>query len=229
MVDSAIVADSVIGAAAVVDAVEAIVVDLVVVADAAEEEATMILQDFADGVDEEVLTVDVVVVVDAAEAVTAVDLEIETVFEAVEVAVVDPIVEDVAASIAVGAADPIVEAPVDAVGDTVAAADLAIAVVDLDEADMDVMMVMDSRPDMGAIIKTTEQTSSHMILIINTMIHSHVVMVTNHMIQDRTDRNHTVMMVINLVDTDKIRDGYKYIQGIRVGTIAKFFYQYLWL
>ena len=216
MVDSAIVADSVIGAAAVVDAVETIVVDLVVVADAVEEEATMIRQDFADGVDEEVLTGDVVVAVDAAEAVIAVDLVIGTVFEAVEEAVADLIVGDVVASIAVGAADPIAEAPVDAVEDTAAAADLAI--VDLDVADMDAMMVMDSRPDMGAIIKTTEPMSSHMILIINTMIHNHVVMVTNHMIQDRTDRNHMVMMVIKLADTDKIRNGYKFIYEEFKGT-----------
>ena len=155
-VDSATVVDLVIEAAAVVDAVEMIEVDLEAVVVAADEEATMIHPDFADGVDEEVLTVGVVVVVDVAEAVIAVDLEIGTVIEAVEEAAVDPIVEDAVASIAVAAADLIVVATVDGV-DTATAVDLAIVAVDhLDEVDMDAMMVMDNRPDMGATIKTTE-------------------------------------------------------------------------
>ena len=208
-VDSATVVDLVIEAAAVVDAVEMIEVDLEAVVDAADEEATMIRQDFADGVDEEVLTVGVVVVVDVAEAVIAVDLEIGTVIEAVAEAAVW-IVADAVALIAVAEGDPIVVATVDVVDSIMIVADSAIVVVDLDEADMDhVMMDMDSRPDMGAtIIKMIELTNNLMILIINMMILNHVVMASRcHMTRDRTVKNLMVTTDINLADMDKIRNG----------------------
>ena len=65
-----------------------------------------------------------------------------------------------------------------------------------------------------------------MILIISMTIHNHVDMVANHMIQDRTDRNLMVMMDINQVDTDKIRNGYDFL---RVKCLVKFLHQYLWL
>ena len=189
----------------------------------------MILLDSADVVDEVVLTVDVVVV-DAAEAVIAVDLEIETDTEVVVEAVVW-IVADVGALIAVAEADPIVVATVDVVDSIVIVADSAIVVVDLVEADMDhVMMDMDSRPDMGAtIIKTIEQTNNLMILIINMMILNHVVMVTrSHMTRDHLE-NLMAMTDINLVATDKIRNGYDSISILRVGFSTLFLYQYLWL
>ena len=210
VVDSAIVVDLVIAVAVVVDAVETIVADLEAMVDAADEEATMILPDFADVVVEVVLTVDVEVV-DAVEAVIAVDLEIVTVIEAVVEAAVW-IVVAVVALIVVAVADPIVEVTADVVDSTMIAADLAIVAEDLVEEDMDhVMMDMDSRPDMGAIIiKMTEQTNNLMILIINMMILNHVVMVTRpHMIRDLME-NLTEMTDINLADTDKIRNGYNF-------------------
>ena len=185
------------------------------VVDAADEEATMILLGFADVVDEAVLTVDVVVA-DVAVAVIAVDLEIGTVIEAVVEAAVWT-VADVVALIAVVVADLIVVATVDVVDSIMIVVDSAIVVVDLDEADMDhVMMDMDSRPDMGAtIIKMIEQTNNLMILIINMMILNHVVMVTRrHMTRDLME-NLMEMMDINLVDTDKIRNGYNFY--LRVG------------
>ena len=227
VVDSAIVVDLVIVAAVVVDAVEMIVADLEAVVDAADEEATMILLGFADVVDEVVLTVDVVVA-DVAVAVIAVDLEIGTVIEAVVEAAVW-IVADVVALIAVAVADLIVVATVDVVDSIMIVADSAIVVVDLDEADMDhVMMDMDSRPDMGAtIIKMIELTNNLMILIISMMILNHVVMVTGrHMTRDRMDQNLMAMTDINLADTDKIRNGYKfYFKGI----VVNFSHQDLWL
>ena len=218
VVDSAIVVDLVIVAAVVEDAVEMIVADLEAVVDAADEEATMILLGFADVVDEVVLTVDVVVA-DVAVAVIAVDLEIGTVIEAVVEAAVW-IVADAVALIAVAEGDPIVVATVDVVDSIMIVADSAIVVVDLDEADMDhVMMDMDSRPDMGAtIIKMIEQTNNLMILIINMMILNHVVMASRcHMTRDRMVKNLMVTTDINLADTDKIRNGYKfYFKGIVV-------------
>ena len=210
VVDSAIVVDLVIAAAVVVDAVAMIVADLEAVVDAEDEEAIMILLDFADGVDEVVLTVDVVAV-DAVEAVIVVDLEIGMAIEAVVEAAVW-IVADVVALIAVAVADPIVVATVDVVDSIMIVADSAIVVVDLVEADMDHgMMDMDSRPDMeDTTTKMIEQTNNLMILIISMTILNHVVMETrHHMTRDRLE-NLMAMTVINLVVTAKIRNGYDF-------------------